>query len=110
MNKYDVIIIGSGIGGLCCGSILALAGKKVLISEAHSKPGGVAHGFNMKGYKFESGPSLWSGIGKWPTTNPLGLILRLLDEKVDLKLKMPNKVYMMEKSLNLILSYIATNN
>ncbi len=84
MNKFDVVIVGSGIGGLCCGSILALAGKKVLISEAHSKPGGVAHGFNMKGYKFESGPSLWSGIGKWPTTNPLGLILRLLDEKVDL--------------------------
>ena len=84
MNKFDVVIVGSGIGGLCCGSILALAGKKVLISEAHSKPGGVAHSFNNKGYTFESGPSLWSGIGKWPTTNPLGLILRLLDEKVDL--------------------------
>ena len=84
MNKYDVIIIGSGIGGLCCGSRLALAGKKVLISEAHSQPGGVAHSFNRKGYKFESGPSLWSGIGKWPTTNPLGQILRLLDEKVEL--------------------------
>ena len=66
---------GSGIGGLCCGSILALAGKKVLIAEAHSQPGGVAHSFNMRGYKFESGPSLWSGIGKWPTTNPLGLSL-----------------------------------
>ena len=84
MNKYDVIIIGSGIGGLCCGSLLALAGKKVLIAEAHSQPGGVAHSFNMRGYKFESGPSLWSGIGKWPTTNPLGQILRLLDEKVEL--------------------------
>ena len=61
MNKYDVIV-GSGIGGLCCGSLLALAGKKVLICEAHSQPGGVAHSFNIKGYKFESGPSLWSGI------------------------------------------------
>jgi len=36
MDKYDVVIIGSGIGGLCCGSILALSGKKVLICEAHS--------------------------------------------------------------------------
>ncbi|MDC3119202.1 NAD(P)/FAD-dependent oxidoreductase [Prochlorococcus sp. AH-716-K03] len=84
MKKYDVIIIGSGIGGLCCGSLLSLYGKKVLISEAHSQPGGVAHSFNMKGYKFESGPSLWSGIGRWPTTNPLGQILKLLDEKVEL--------------------------
>ncbi len=84
MNKYDVIIVGSGIGGLCCGSILALSGKKVLICEAHSQPGGVAHSFKSKGYTFESGPSLWSGIGKWPTTNPLGQILKLLDQKVEL--------------------------
>ena len=84
MNKYDVVIIGSGIGGLCCGSILALSGKKVLICEAHTQPGGVAHSFKRKGYTFESGPSLWSGIGKWPTTNPLGQILKLLDEEVEL--------------------------
>ncbi len=84
MQKYDVVIIGSGIGGLCCGSILALSGKKVLICEAHSQPGGVAHSFKRNGYTFESGPSLWSGIGKWPTTNPLGQILKLLDEEVEL--------------------------
>ena len=84
MDKYDVVIVGSGIGGLCCGSILALSGKKVLMCEAHSHPGGVAHSFKRKGYTFESGPSLWSGIGKWPTTNPLGQILKLLDEDVEL--------------------------
>ena len=39
MDKYDVVIVGSGIGGLCCGSILALSGKKVLICEAHTQPG-----------------------------------------------------------------------
>ena len=84
MSKYEVIIIGSGIGGLCCGALLALSGKKVLICEAHTKPGGVAHSFKKKGYTFESGPSLWSGIGKWPTTNPLGQILKLLEEDVEL--------------------------
>ena len=84
MRQYDTIIIGSGIGGLCCGSLLSLAGQKVLICEAHSKPGGVAHSFKKKGYTFESGPSLWSGIGKWPTTNPLGQILKLLGEEVEL--------------------------
>ena len=68
MEKFDVVIVGSGIGGLCCGSILALSGKKVLICEAHSQPGGVAHSFKRNGYTFESGPSLWSGIGKWPTS------------------------------------------
>ena len=57
MNKYEVIIIGSGIGGLCCGSLLALAGKKVLIAEAHSQPGGVAHSFNMRGCLLYTSPS-----------------------------------------------------
>ena len=82
MNKYDVIIIGSGIGGLCCGSILALAGRKVLICEAHYSPGGVAHSFKRKGYKFESGPSLWSGLGKLTNTNPLGQIIKLVDAPI----------------------------
>ena len=42
MKNLDVIVIGSGIGGLCCSGLLAKAGKKVLILEAHSKPGGAA--------------------------------------------------------------------
>jgi phytoene dehydrogenase-like protein len=35
-NNYDVIIIGSGIGGLTCGSLLAKHGLKTLILEQHS--------------------------------------------------------------------------
>ena len=101
MNNYDVIIIGSGIGGLCCGSILALSGKKVLICEAHSVPGGVAHSFKRKGYTFESGPSLWSGLGKWPTTNPLGQILKLLEEDVELYRYKSWRVIVPEGNFNL---------
>ena len=101
MDKYDVVIVGSGIGGLCCGSILALSGKKVLICEAHSLPGGVAHSFKRKGYTFESGPSLWSGIGRWPTTNPLGQILKLLNEEVELFQYKGWKVIVPEGNFNL---------
>ena len=36
MRNPEVIVIGSGIGGLCCGGLLAKAGKNVLILEAHS--------------------------------------------------------------------------
>ena len=84
MKNPEIIVIGSGIGGLCCGGLLAKAGKDVLILEAHSRPGGAAHGFEKNGYKFESGPSLWSGIGTWPTTNPLGQVLKALNQKVEL--------------------------
>ena len=52
MDNFDVVIIGSGIGGLCCGNLLASRGKKVLICETHSQPGGVAHTFTRNGYKF----------------------------------------------------------
>lgn len=50
MNKYDVIIIGSGISGLSSASILSkLFKKKVLVLERHFKIGGFTHTFKRKG-------------------------------------------------------------
>lgn len=51
----NVIIIGSGIGGLVAGNLLAKKGHKVTIFEAHFMPGGYTAGFCRKGYYFESG-------------------------------------------------------
>ncbi|MDD3653709.1 MAG: NAD(P)/FAD-dependent oxidoreductase [Desulfotomaculaceae bacterium] len=51
----NVIIIGSGIGGLIAGNLLAERGHKVTIFEGHSRPGGYTAGFYRKGYYFESG-------------------------------------------------------
>ena len=65
-SDVDVLVIGSGIGGLCSAGLCARAGREVLVLEAHGQPGGAAHGFQRGGYHFESGPSLWSGLGCWP--------------------------------------------
>jgi phytoene dehydrogenase-like protein len=54
-DKYDVIIIGAGIGGLVCGCYLAKAGLKVLIVEQHSIPGGYCTSFKRKGFIFDVG-------------------------------------------------------
>ena len=82
MDNFDVVIIGSGVGGLCCGGLLASRGKKGLICESHSQPGGVAHSFSRNDYKFESGPSLPSDIG---TDRPLARETGLLNPgKVDI--------------------------
>ncbi|MCH1555551.1 MAG: FAD-dependent oxidoreductase, partial [Pseudomonadales bacterium] len=42
MTDFDAIIIGGGHNGLVCAGYLAKAGKKVLILEARSEPGGCA--------------------------------------------------------------------
>jgi len=53
INKsYDVIIIGSGLGGLTAANKLAKDGYKVLILEAHNKLGGFATWFFRKNKEF----------------------------------------------------------
>ncbi|NEP39690.1 MAG: FAD-binding protein, partial [Okeania sp. SIO2H7] len=36
MENFNVIVIGSGIGGLVAGAMLAYYGKKVLVCESHA--------------------------------------------------------------------------
>jgi all-trans-retinol 13,14-reductase len=55
MQKYDVIIIGSGPGGLSAGLCLAHEGRKVLILEQHYVPGGWCHSFYLNGQRFSPG-------------------------------------------------------
>ena len=64
IKSYDVIIIGSGIGGLTAATLLACAGKSVLVLERHDRAGGYAHGFNRKRYCFDSGVHITSGCGE----------------------------------------------
>ncbi|MEO1208995.1 MAG: NAD(P)/FAD-dependent oxidoreductase [Cyanobacteria bacterium J06638_20] len=71
----DIIVIGSGIGGLCCAALLANYGFEVMVCESHSIPGGAAHGFERQGFHFDSGPSLYSGLSYSPSPNPLKQVL-----------------------------------
>ena len=54
-SNLDVIIIGSGIGGLSTAAILAKEGKRVLVLEQHDIAGGNLHTFTEKGYDFDTG-------------------------------------------------------
>lgn len=77
----DVVIIGSGIGGLSCGALLSRYGFDVTVCESHSIPGGAAHAFHRQGFTFDSGPSLYSGLSE-PSANPLRQVLDAIGEEL----------------------------
>jgi all-trans-retinol 13,14-reductase len=53
--KYDIIVIGGGLGGLIAGAKLAKEGKKVLLLEQHDRPGGCATTFKRGEFTLEVG-------------------------------------------------------
>ena len=89
MEKYDVIVVGAGNGGLCAATTCAQAGYKVLLLEKHNLPGGCATSFVRGRFEFE--PSLHELCDE--STNPrmrsmkqifddLGIDTKLLREEM----------------------------
>ena len=62
--KYDVVIVGSGLGGLQCGFILAKRGMKVVILERQHQPGGCMQSFKRHGELLDTGMHYVGGIGE----------------------------------------------
>jgi len=56
-DKYDVIVIGSGLGGSVCAALLAKAGIKTLLLDKNNKPGGKSMGISVKGFRGEMWPT-----------------------------------------------------
>ena len=63
-DKYDAIIIGSGISGLCSAALLGMEGKSVLVLEKHFKIGGYTHTFKRQGYEWDVGIHYIGGVHK----------------------------------------------
>ena len=51
--QYDVVVIGSGLGGMTCANRLAEAGHSVLLLEHHIQLGGLATWFKRGGHIFD---------------------------------------------------------
>ena len=92
------MVVGAGLGGLSCAGLLASQGLKVAVLEQHYEIGGCAHEFavNMDGnpvpsdllakkpqpvFKFEAGPSLYSGLSAAASPNPLKHIFQMIEEE-----------------------------
>lgn len=48
-DQYDVVVIGSGLGGMTAANVLARQGRRVLLLEQHYKLGGMATWFKRPG-------------------------------------------------------------
>ncbi|MBW4624224.1 MAG: carotene isomerase [Brasilonema octagenarum HA4186-MV1] len=115
--QSDVIVIGSGIGGLVTATQLAAKGAKVLVLERYLIPGGSAGYFQRQGYRFDVGASMIFGFGQNGTTNLLtralqavNVSLEVIPDPVQIHYHLPNglnlkvdKVY--EKFLQNVTAY-----
>ncbi|HDD66920.1 MAG TPA: NAD(P)/FAD-dependent oxidoreductase, partial [Nitrososphaeria archaeon] len=77
-DEYDVVIVGSGIGGLTCGALLSKRGYRILVLEQHYQVGGYCSSFTRAGFTFNVGVSDVSGL--WEK-GPVALFLRGLGLK-----------------------------
>lgn len=84
--KYDVIIIGAGLGGLTAGATLAREGKKVLLLEQHDRPGGCATTFKRRDFTMEVGLHEMDGLHPGDTKTRIFRELGIFDRVTFLEL------------------------
>ncbi len=73
--SYDAVVIGSGVGGLVAGNLLAREGLSVLLVEQHYMAGGFCSTFRRAGYTFDAATHFYPLLG-----NPDTLTGRLLGD------------------------------
>ena len=80
MQPYDVVIIGSGLGGLACGTILAKEGYKVCILEKNKQIGGNLQTYTRDRVIFDSGVHYVGGLDKGQNLYQLFRFLGIMDK------------------------------
>ena len=77
--KSDVVVIGSGFGGLVCGSLLSRAGHQVLVLERQVQPGGCIQSYRRGDFSFDTGLHYVGGLGEGQRMQRIFSRLGLMD-------------------------------
>lgn len=62
VDRADVVVIGAGLGGLAAGATAAGQGRRVLVLEHHTLPGGYAQCFQRGPYRFDASLHALNGL------------------------------------------------
>ncbi len=80
MSEFDVVIVGSGLGGLICAYILSKEGMKVCVLEKNVQYGGCLQTFKRNGHVFDTGMHYVGGLDKGQVTNNFLKYLNIIDK------------------------------
>jgi len=82
-ERYDVIVVGAGLGGLVAASLLAKRGLSVLLIDQQHKPGGSCTSFKRDGVVYDVGTAMIYGFGE-RGFHPFRFLMNELDEPIDI--------------------------
>ena len=81
-DKYDVVVVGSGLSSLTAAALIARRGLSTLLVEHHYLPGGMCTTLRRKGFSFDAGTALMYGFGE-RGVNPHRFVMNELEADVD---------------------------
>lgn len=81
-NDWDIIVIGSGMGGMVTAAALSKLGHKVLMLEQYETLGGQTHSFSREGFSWDAGIHYLGGFG--PEVSERDMLDWLCDSPIEL--------------------------
>jgi prolycopene isomerase len=81
-NRFDVIVVGAGLGGMTAASLLAKGGLSVLMIDQQNKPGGACTSCKREDHVFDAGAAMLYGFGE-KGFRPFRFLMNELEEPID---------------------------